>query len=140
VADALAVADGLTVADGLAVGLTVADGLAVAVGLAVVRAVLVAAGLVPLAESFRVAFASPMNRRPRTRPTAIVITRGTAISMIRLLRAPDGDQCLLRINPPRCRFQRSQILTVDQWHALKGCTGQILTIKAHAASTTTNIA
>ena len=109
---AAAAAAGVAVA-----GALVAAGLAVAVGLAVALAVAVAAGVavaapVPWAERFRLAFRSPTKCRPRTRPTAIVMTRGTAISMTRLPCAPDGDQCLLRI-----KSTSMPLLTLPDPHA-----------------------
>jgi hypothetical protein len=48
----------------------------------------------PWAESCTPAFLSLTSRMPRIRPTAIMTTKGTAISMNRPLGAPDADQCL----------------------------------------------
>jgi hypothetical protein len=95
-AAAAAAAAGVAVAVALGVALAVVVGLAVALAVPVAAGVAVAAP-VPWAESFRLALRSLTSLRPRIRPTAIVMTRGTAISMTRLLGAPDGDQCLLRI-------------------------------------------
>jgi hypothetical protein len=109
----------LTLAAATAAGVAVAVALAVAlavglvVGLAVPVAVGVAAAPAPWDERFRLAFLSPMNLRPRTRPTAMVMTRGTAISMIRLLRAPDGDQCPPRIKSTSMPLLRSPNVTID---------------------------
>ncbi len=104
-------------AAGVAVAVAVAVALAVAVGLAVALAVAVAAGVAvaapaPWAESFRLAFPWLTKCRPRTRPTAIVMTKGTVISRIRLLGAPDGDQCLLRI-----KSTSMPLLTLPGGHA-----------------------
>jgi hypothetical protein len=78
----------------------VGDALAVAAGLA--DAVALAAGVplaeaAPCADSRKLAFRSLTSLIPRTSPTAIVMTRGTAISMNRPLGAPGADQCRLRI-------------------------------------------
>jgi hypothetical protein len=110
----LAAAAAAGVAAAVAVALAVA--LAVAAGLAVALAVPVAAGVAaapaPWAESFRLAFPWLTKCSPRTRPTAIVMTKGTAISRIRLLGAPDGDQCLLRI-----KSTSMPLLTLPEGHA-----------------------
>jgi hypothetical protein len=88
------------------VAVATADGVAapaVAAGLAAAFAGVDGAALAappPCDESFRLVSRSLASLSPRTSPTAIVMISGTAISMIRLLGAPDGDQCLLRINPP----------------------------------------
>lgn len=91
-------------ADGVADG--VADAPVVAAGLAGAFAgVAGAAVAAPLREeSLRLASRSPTSLSPRTSPTAIVITSGTAISMTRLPGGPDGDQRLRRIKPTSMRL------------------------------------
>ena len=84
----------------MAVAGTVGDARAVVAGLA--GALLVAAGMplagaAPWADSRKLAFRSLTSLMPMTRPTAIVMTRGTAISRNRPLGAPGADQCRLRI-------------------------------------------
>jgi hypothetical protein len=54
-------------------------------------------GPAPCADSRKLASRSLTSLMPMTRPTAIVMTRGTAMSMNRPFGAPGGDQCRLRI-------------------------------------------
>src|SRR5689334_4513548 len=84
----------------VAVAGTTGDARAVVAGLA--GALPVAAGVPPTgagpcADSRKLAFRSLTSLIPMTRPTAIVMTRGTAISRKRPFGAPGADQCRLRI-------------------------------------------